>query len=97
MMRYLDLAEVERHAGYALRNAVRRWQAAQVRCGFQGAGLDHKESRSFRREGMVMTAGAMIIARKTKARIRSLIMGGCVGPPPGGLLCDRWGGVGAGG
>jgi hypothetical protein len=72
-MRDLDLAEVERHAGYALWNAVRRWEAAQVH-GLQCAILDHRESRSFLSEGRVMIAGAMIIARKTKARIRSLIM-----------------------
>jgi hypothetical protein len=72
-VRYLDLAEVERHTGYALWNSVRRWEAAQVH-GFQCAGLDHKESRLFLWEGKVMIAGAMIIARKTKARIRSLIM-----------------------
>ena len=29
-MRYFDLAEVERHAGYALGNAVGRGQAAEV-------------------------------------------------------------------
>jgi hypothetical protein len=71
VVRDLDLAEVEGHAGYALRDAVWRGQAAEIRCRREGAGLNHRESRSSRSEGMVMTAGAMIMARKTRARTRS--------------------------
>jgi len=78
MMRDLDLAEVEGHAGDALRDAVRRGQAAEVGGGFEGAGLDHRESRSSRSDGMVTIAGAMIIARKTRARTRSGSMSGCL-------------------
>ena len=77
VVRDFNFAEVEGHAGDALRDAVRRWQAAQIRSGFQGAGLDHRVSRSLRWDGMVTTAGAMIIARNTSARTRSKTMATC--------------------
>ena len=70
-MRDFYLAEVECHTGNALRNAVRGRQAAEVWGGLQCAGMDHRESRSSLSGGIVMTAGAMIIARNATARIRS--------------------------
>lgn len=75
-MRDLNFAEVEGHAGDALRDAVGRRQAAEVCGGLQGPGLDHRESFSSRSDGMVTMAGAMIMARKTSARTRSWTMRG---------------------
>src|ERR1700761_7311543 len=46
VVRDLDFAEVEGHAGDALRDAVGRRQAAEVGGGLQGSGLDHRESFS---------------------------------------------------
>jgi len=65
----IDLAEVERHAGHALRNAVRRWQAAQIQGGLQGTRpADHRESPSSRSERRAVGRGTSIVPGKTKAR-----------------------------
>ncbi len=71
MVRDFNLAEVEGHAGDALRNSVRRGKAAEIGSRFQGTRLDHRESRSSRSDGMVMIAGATIMATKRRARTRS--------------------------
>jgi hypothetical protein len=83
MMGNLNLAEVEGHAGYPLRNAVWRRHAAEVR-GLHCLSLDHRESRSSRLEGIVMAAGAITIAKKTRARKRSKTI-------LGELLCNLFG------
>jgi hypothetical protein len=71
VVRDFNLAEVKSHAGDVLVDAMGRGQAAEVWRGFQGAGLDHKESRLSPSGGRVTSAGAAIIARKTKARMIS--------------------------
>jgi hypothetical protein len=83
MMGDFNLAEVEGHAGNPVRNAVWRGQAAQVRW-FQCLSLDHRESRSSRFWGIVMAAGAIIIAKKARARKRSKTI-------LGELLCGLFG------
>ena len=65
------LAEVESHAGYTLRDAVWRWQAAQVPARFQGAVADHSEPFLFLSGRTAMKPGVTIIPRNTRARIKS--------------------------
>jgi hypothetical protein len=74
MVRKLYFAEVECHARDALRDAVRRWHATQIPWRFQGPRANHRGSFSSLSGRMVMSAGATIIARKTRARIKSWII-----------------------
>ena len=71
MVRYLNLAEVECHAGHVLRNPMGRWQGAEVWGEGQCAGLDHRRSRLSRPGEAVTMAGAATIAMKAMARISS--------------------------
>ena len=71
MVRKLYRAEVECHACHALRDAMRRWKATQIAQRFKRTGPDHSGSFSSRSGRMVMSAGAAIIPRNTKARIKS--------------------------
>lgn len=64
----IDLTEVERHSGHALRNAVRRWQAAQIHGGFQGSRpADHREFPSSQSERRAVERGSRNISGKTMA------------------------------
>jgi len=63
--------EIEGHPCDTLRDAVRRWKAAQIPGRLQGARPNHRVSFSFLSGRMVMRAGATIIPRNTTARIKS--------------------------
>lgn len=74
---WLDGAEVKGHTCDAERDMVSGCAAAELLGGGQGTGMHHSESFSSLSERMARRAGAMIIARKTKARTRSwTIVGG---------------------
>ena len=71
VVRYLNLAEIESHAGHVLRNPMRRWQGAEVWGEDQRAGLDHRRSRLSRPGEAVTMAGTATIAMKAMARMSS--------------------------